>query len=74
MVAIQQTNFPVKLEFESSERCYIPTDTTSFITNRIPILSAFTGLHEDYHSPSDTADKLTTLPSQSALNYLQTLS
>ena len=23
-----------------------------------PILNAFTGLHQDYHSPSDTADKL----------------
>ena len=55
---IQQANFPVKLNLNLQKDSYIPTDTTSFITNRIPILSAFTGLHEDYHSPSDTADKL----------------
>ncbi len=55
---IQQANVPVGLNLNLQNDSYVPTDTTSFITKKIPILSAFTGLHEDYHSPSDTPDKL----------------
>ena len=39
---------------------YLPTDTTSFYPKRIPVLNFFTGAHEDYHRPTDTADKLNT--------------
>jgi hypothetical protein len=37
---------------------YLPTDVTSFYPKRIPVLNFFTGAHEDYHRPSDTADKV----------------
>ncbi len=37
---------------------YVPTDATTFYKNGVPILSAFTGVHDDYHKPSDTLDKL----------------
>ncbi len=37
---------------------YLPTDTTSFYPKRIPVLNFFTGSHDDYHRPTDTADKL----------------
>ena len=37
---------------------YLPTDATSFYLNGVPLLSAFTGVHEDYHTPRDTADKV----------------
>jgi S1-C subfamily serine protease len=36
----------------------MPTDATAFYTAGVPILSLFTGAHDDYHRPSDTADKL----------------
>jgi C-terminal processing protease CtpA/Prc len=36
----------------------LPTDASSFVTRQVPILSAFTGAHEDYHTPRDTPDKL----------------
>ena len=36
----------------------MPTDTTSFYTKNVPVLNFFTGGHEDYHRPTDTADKL----------------
>lgn len=55
---IQQANVPVGLNLNLQNDSHIPTDTTSFFTKGIPILSAFTGLHADYHSPSDTADKI----------------
>jgi Zn-dependent M28 family amino/carboxypeptidase len=55
---IQQANVPVGLNLNLQNDSHIPTDTTSFFTKGIPILSAFTGLHADYHAPSDTADKI----------------
>ncbi len=36
----------------------LPTDATSFYRAGVPILSAFTGSHTDYHTPRDTPDKL----------------
>lgn len=35
-----------------------PSDHTSFYNSDIPVLHFFTGQHEDYHKPSDDADKL----------------
>ena len=42
-------------EFESGIG---PSDFTSFYLADIPVLSFFTGQHEDYHKPSDDSDKL----------------
>lgn len=35
-----------------------PSDHSSFYAKRIPVLFFFTGAHEDYHKPSDTADRI----------------
>ena len=35
-----------------------PSDHTSFYLQDIPVLHFFTGQHEDYHKPSDDAEKL----------------
>ena len=35
-----------------------PSDHTSFYRKNIPVLFYFTGLHSDYHKPSDDADKI----------------
>ncbi|MEQ9231200.1 MAG: PDZ domain-containing protein, partial [Cyclobacteriaceae bacterium] len=35
-----------------------PSDHTSFYLKDIPVLHFFTGQHEDYHKPSDDADKV----------------
>ncbi len=37
---------------------YGASDHLSFYVQSIPVLAFFTGLHDDYHRPSDTADKL----------------
>ncbi|WP_437484726.1 M20/M25/M40 family metallo-hydrolase [Sorangium sp. So ce1014] len=34
------------------------SDHTSFTASRVPVAFLFTGAHEDYHRPSDTADKI----------------
>jgi len=35
-----------------------PSDHSSFYAKKIPVLFFFTGTHEDYHKPSDTAEKI----------------
>ena len=35
-----------------------PSDHSSFYAMKIPVLFFFSGTHEDYHKPSDTADKI----------------
>jgi hypothetical protein len=35
-----------------------PSDHTSFYLKDIPVLHFFTGTHEDYHKPTDDADKI----------------
>lgn len=37
---------------------YGSSDHTSFVTKQIPVLFFFSGLHSDYHKPSDTWDKI----------------
>jgi len=35
-----------------------PSDQTSFYRKNIPVLFYFTGIHADYHKPTDVADKI----------------
>jgi hypothetical protein len=37
---------------------YSASDHTSFVSKQIPVLFFFSGLHSDYHKPSDTWDKI----------------
>ena len=37
---------------------YLPTDVTAFYPKQIPVVNFFTGSHDDYHRPTDTAEKL----------------
>jgi len=37
---------------------FLPTDTTPLYNAGVPILSLFTGLHDDYHTPRDTIETL----------------
>ena len=37
---------------------YLPTDVTSFYPRGIPVMNFFTGSHDDYHRPTDTAEKI----------------
>ncbi len=45
-----------KLKFDSSGTG--PSDHTSFYRKDIPVLFFFTGVHSDYHKPTDDADKI----------------
>jgi hypothetical protein len=41
-----------------SEDGFGPSDHSSFYARRVPVLFFFTGGHEDYHKPTDTADRV----------------
>ena len=52
----QQGNPSLNIKFDSSGTG--PSDHTSFYRKDIPVLFFFTGLHSDYHRPTDDFDKL----------------
>ncbi len=52
--AQKRTNFKV----EYSPGGYAASDHTSFVAHKVPVLFFFSGLHADYHKPSDTWDKI----------------
>ncbi len=48
-----------ELKLEKSDTTgYGSSDHTSFTTKQVPVLFFFSGLHADYHKPSDTWDKI----------------
>jgi len=55
---IEQTNVVAGLDVTLQNDPYLPTDSTAFYQAGIPAIHFFTGSHEDYHRPSDTADML----------------
>ncbi|NQT38112.1 MAG: M20/M25/M40 family metallo-hydrolase [Planctomycetes bacterium] len=55
---IERRNAPIGLPITPRADSYLPSDATPFYLAGVPILSAFTGSHSDYHTPRDTPDKL----------------
>jgi aminopeptidase YwaD len=47
-----------------------PSDHSSFYGKQIPVLFFFTGSHEDYHKPSDTADKINYTGESQIVTYI----
>lgn len=59
-----------QLKFEFSQGGYASSDHTSFVAKRIPVLFFFSGLHSDYHKPSDTWEKINPTDAASLLNVV----
>ncbi len=55
---VEQANANAGFKIEYSPGGYSASDHTSFVTKRIPVVFFFSGLHSDYHKPSDTWDKI----------------
>ena len=47
-----------------------PSDHSSFYGKKVPVLFFFTGTHNDYHKPSDTADKINYEGEMKVMNYV----
>jgi hypothetical protein len=60
---------PFAIKYDSSGTG--PSDHTSFYRKDIPVLFFFTGLHTDYHKPSDDADKINYLGMAKVVQFIQ---
>ncbi|MCB0370760.1 MAG: M20/M25/M40 family metallo-hydrolase, partial [Bdellovibrionales bacterium] len=49
-----KNQIPISIQYDP----YLPTDSISFYLKEIPAINFFTGVHSDYHTPRDTADKI----------------
>lgn len=60
---INRKNFNLELDYTYNDendpnRFYYRSDHYNFAKNNIPIIFYFNGVHEDYHQPTDTPDKI----------------
>ena len=55
---LEQAQKEEAFKIEYSAGGYSSSDHTSFVARKIPVLFFFSGLHSDYHKPSDTWDKI----------------
>jgi hypothetical protein len=66
-----QKDEPFKIEISAGG--YSSSDHTSFVARKIPVLFFFSGLHSDYHKPSDTWDKINAPSAARLLDMVQSV-
>jgi hypothetical protein len=59
-----------RFQLQYSSGGYGASDHTSFVARKIPVLFFFSGLHGDYHKPSDTWDKINALDAARLLDLI----
>src|SRR5579863_5303371 len=64
----EKGKFPFHFEYSASG--YAASDHTSFVGRKIPVLFFFSGLHSDYHKPSDTWDKINAPDAAKLLDFI----
>jgi Zn-dependent M28 family amino/carboxypeptidase len=55
---LEQANVAAGFDLTLQDDPYQPTDVSSFNGVSVPSLAFFTGAHQEYHKPSDTAEKI----------------
>lgn len=65
----EKSKFPFHFEYSASG--YAASDHTSFVGKKIPVLFFFSGLHSDYHKPSDTWDKINAPDAAKLLDFIE---
>ena len=55
---IEKGNVAAGFNIKTDDDPYLPTDVTAFYPKGVPVIAFFTGSHEDYHRPTDDAEKL----------------
>jgi len=70
---LEEMNKPVQLKLDYSDSGYGASDHMSFNAKKIPVLFFFSGLHTDYHKPSDTADKINAAGAVRVLSLVYTM-
>jgi hypothetical protein len=67
--ADKKTPFVIKIDSSGTG----PSDHTSFYRKDIPVLFFFTGLHTDYHKPSDDFNKINYAGETRIINYISNI-
>jgi C-terminal processing protease CtpA/Prc len=67
---LDQEKSKSSFKMEYSESGYAASDHTSFVAKKIPVLFFFSGLHSDYHKPSDTWDKINAPSAARLLDFI----
>jgi membrane-associated protease RseP (regulator of RpoE activity) len=67
---LKQARSGTPFQLEYSQSGYAASDHTSFVGRKIPVLFFFSGLHADYHKPSDTWDKINAPDAARLLNVV----
>lgn len=65
--------YTANLKFRYDSSGTGPSDHTSFYRKNIPVLFYFTGLHADYHKPTDDADKLNYMGEMNIIKHILSL-
>jgi len=68
LVKQAQTRYGFRIEYSAGG--FAANDHTSFVSKHIPVLFFFSGLHSDYHKPSDTWDKINSEDAGRLLNVV----
>lgn len=55
---VEQANAQLGIPITLKQSPYLPTDSTALYEHGVPVLIAFTDLHDQYHRPTDTIDTL----------------
>ena len=55
---IEKHNVAAGFQLVLQDDPYLPTDVTAFYPRGVPVISFFTGSHDDYHRPTDTPEKI----------------
>jgi aminopeptidase YwaD len=71
VIKMKEKKSPFVIKIDSSGTG--PSDHTSFYRKEIPVLFFFTGLHSDYHKPSDDFDKVNYLGELNVVKYIYSL-
>jgi len=71
---LDQAHGASPLKFEVSQGGYSSSDHTSFVSKHIPVLFFFSGLHSDYHKPSDTWEKINPESAADLINIIARVS
>jgi hypothetical protein len=68
---VEDLKAPEGLHFDLSEKLgYGGSDYMEFTLKQVPVMFFFSGLHGDYHKPSDTADKINGSDAVKLLGYV----
>ncbi len=67
---LTQLNGDSELELKFREGGFGPSDHSSFYSRNIPVLFFFTGVHGDYHKPSDDYDKIDAVSTARVVEFI----